>query len=97
MGRLGGVIGGEAGGGLGRLIGSAVGGKRGGDSGAKIGSVAGNIAGGLFPFFAKGGKVPGVGPKLAVVHGGEVVVAKKYVKKIPKAIMTAMKKDKMKK
>jgi TP901 family phage tail tape measure protein len=45
--------------------------------GVKLGSdVVGNVGGaigGAIPHFAQGGVVPGTGPQLAVVHGGETV------------------------
>lgn len=76
MGGLGAVVGQEAGGGLGGLIGRRIGGRAGGAAGANIGRAAGGLVGAAFPFFKKGGKVPGQKgkPRLAVVHGGEYVL-----------------------
>jgi hypothetical protein len=50
-------------------------------------AIAASIVGGwLFDkIFESGGKVPGKGPKLAVVHGGEVVLNKAQQKSISSA------------
>jgi hypothetical protein len=97
MGVIGNVIGQEAGGGLGRLIGSSVGGRRGGDAGANIGRVIGGVGGSAFPFFKKGGKIPGKKgmPKVIVAHAGEYVIPNGI--RVPKSVKAAVKKLKAKK
>ena len=82
MGLIGNLLG-QAGG---SIAGSFLGGEKGRSAGQQVGGILGN----LLPF-EKGGMVKKTGP--AYVHSGEMVVPKHLVKKIPKSVKTAMRKN----
>jgi hypothetical protein len=88
---LGSQIGGYAGAGLGEAIGKKFGGSIGQEAGKNIGRVIGTAAGAAIPYFKKGGVVKHTGT--AMVHKGELVVPRKYVKDVPKSIKNKIKKD----
>ena len=91
MGILSSQIGGFAGAGLGEALGKKFGGSIGQEAGKNIGRAVGTAAGAAIPYFKKGGMVHETGP--AVVHKGELVVPRKYVKDVPKSIKKALKDD----
>lgn len=91
MGILGSQIGALAGGSLGETLGKKLGGETGGKIGKSVGMYGGEALGAAFPYFKKGGMVHETGP--AVVHKGELVVPRKYVKDVPKSIKNAIKAD----
>lgn len=89
------LVGSQIGGVLGQSLGQSLGNKYLGSEGGKIGGDLGKIvgtAGGMaFPYFSKGGIVKQTGP--AVIHKGELVVPRKFVKDVPKSVKTAIKKN----
>jgi hypothetical protein len=91
MGVLGSQIGALAGGSLGETLGKKIAGETGGKIGKAVGTYGGEALGSAFPYFKKGGMVHETGP--AVVHKGELVVPRKYVKDVPKSIKNAIKAD----
>lgn len=82
---------GLVGAGIGGILGQSLGQKYGGNTGGQIGKIAGTALGTAFPYFSKGGMVKKTGP--AVVHKGELVVPRKFVKDVPKGLKNAIKKN----
>lgn len=87
MGLLGSGVLGIAGGAAGQRLGQKYGL---GTEGKAIGSLLGAAAGNLLPF-RSGGKVKKTGP--ALLHKGELVIPKKYVKDVSKSLKTKIKKN----
>ena len=76
MGILGAALGNIGGKLAGGELGQRIAGSRGRVIGEGLGGLVGGLAGAAIPFFEKGGRVKGRGPRLAVVHGGEYVLPK---------------------
>ena len=93
MGVIGEKIGSFAGGHIGGYVGSKFGGN-GKDLGKRIGTSAGSVLGSELIPFKKGGLVKPKGRKRtqpALLHKGELVVPKRFVKQVPKKLKSKIK------